>query len=376
MAGENYTAIPTAALMDARLSRLDLRVLLALSSFRNSEHSAVWPSRASVALRAGVHITSVSKSTARLERFGWIKKEGGGGFCQPATYILCVAQGVVPDDERTQRECARRAVLRTRRGQMEARGEWCEGGGNSTPRSGNGIGGGENGTGGHSGNAACGHSDHHYENADHTSSRHNDHRSSGHSGHTLYRVEEQKEEQKEEGERHALRGALPPGVIRADELLNAGNSARQTAPVHAEGAAGAAQEPAGVTNGDEAGQPPAERKKRAQRPEDWAGVHVERPDGVAEQVWADFCRLRRAKHAPITSTVMQTIARDAGRVGATLTEALQFMMARNHQGFIIEAWARAQDPEMQRKLRRRLQEANNFADMDYSEGIDGFEVVN
>lgn len=382
MARENHTSIPTAALLDERLTRLDMRVLLALSSFRNHEHSAVWPSRASVAQRAGVHVTSVSKSTARLERFGWIKKEGGGGFCQPATYVLCAAQGVVPDDERTRQACTRRAALRTRRGQMEARGEWCESGD-----------GGENGTGGHSGHMAggdsghalrgdsdhiaSGHSDHDYQTADHWTPHHSEHRTPHHSAHTLYRKEEKKEEKKEEETRtarqHAARGALPPGVIRADELLTAGagnDAGPQGMAQQAVDTAAAEPEAAGAANGDEVGQPPAGRKKRVQRPEDWAGVHIERPDGVADQVWADFCRMRRAKHAPITSTVISTIERDARRVGASLTDALDFMISRNHQGFIIEAWARAQSADVQGKLRRKLQEANNFAGVDYADGLD------
>lgn len=65
-----------------------------------------------------------------------------------------------------------------------------------------------------------------------------------------------------------------------------------------------------------------------------------RPDDVSEAVWADWCRLRRAKKAPVTSTALARIRNEASRAGWTMEAALAECVARGWQGF-SSSWVEA-----------------------------------
>lgn len=60
------------------------------------------------------------------------------------------------------------------------------------------------------------------------------------------------------------------------------------------------------------------------------------PDGVAETVWQDFLKLRKAKKAPMTDTALEGIRREADRAGYTLETALETCCKRGWQGFDAE----------------------------------------
>lgn len=64
------------------------------------------------------------------------------------------------------------------------------------------------------------------------------------------------------------------------------------------------------------------------------------PEGVEEQVWADFVTLRKRQRAPITPTVMKTIGDEATRANWTLSEALTECVARSWRGFKAD-WVEA-----------------------------------
>ncbi len=84
-------------------------------------------------------------------------------------------------------------------------------------------------------------------------------------------------------------------------------------------------------------QPPA--RKRAAPPD--------RPDDVAEQVWADWLALRKAKRAPVTATTLDGARAEAVKAGMTLEAFLGVWCARGSQG-LEAAWLkpaeRAQRP--------------------------------
>ena len=62
-------------------------------------------------------------------------------------------------------------------------------------------------------------------------------------------------------------------------------------------------------------------------------VHfIARPEGVDEQVWADWLQLRKAKKAPVTETVIKSAIAEAGKAGLPLTVFLQIWCARGSQG--------------------------------------------
>jgi uncharacterized protein YdaU (DUF1376 family) len=68
------------------------------------------------------------------------------------------------------------------------------------------------------------------------------------------------------------------------------------------------------------------------------GATAPTPDGVSAEVWDDFVRMRKAKRAPITSTAIQGIEREAAKASMTLQDALAMACARGWQGFKAE-WA-------------------------------------
>ena len=66
------------------------------------------------------------------------------------------------------------------------------------------------------------------------------------------------------------------------------------------------------------------------------GNTLEIPDGVSEQTWADFKKLRAAKKAPVTARALDGIYKEAMKAGMTLEAALQEMCARGWAGFKAE----------------------------------------
>ena len=66
-----------------------------------------------------------------------------------------------------------------------------------------------------------------------------------------------------------------------------------------------------------------------------------RPDGVDDQVWADFVTHRRTKKAAITATAIKRIQTQADLAGISLQEALEITIERNWQSFKFEWWKNA-----------------------------------
>lgn len=57
------------------------------------------------------------------------------------------------------------------------------------------------------------------------------------------------------------------------------------------------------------------------------------PDGVSEQTWEDFKRLRAAKKAPVTERALDGIYKEAMKAGISLEAALRECCARGWTGF-------------------------------------------
>lgn len=58
-----------------------------------------------------------------------------------------------------------------------------------------------------------------------------------------------------------------------------------------------------------------------------------KPDGVADQVWADFLDLRKRKSAPLSETALDGIRREATKAGWGLNDALAESVTRGWQAF-------------------------------------------
>lgn len=85
-----FSIVPIEVAMDRRLSMRQMRVLLALFSFRGKTTNMIWPSRKALSERTGLDASTISTATSDLVRLGWLKKEGRGGKSMATRYTLCV----------------------------------------------------------------------------------------------------------------------------------------------------------------------------------------------------------------------------------------------------------------------------------------------
>lgn len=91
---------------------------------------------------------------------------------------------------------------------------------------------------------------------------------------------------------------------------------------------------------------------------------VERPEDVAEQTWADWLALRKAKKAPVTDTVLAQAKREAAKAGMPLESFLQVWCARGSQGLQAD-WLK---PHERRATQPRVY--HDISNMDYTQGVD------
>jgi hypothetical protein len=70
------------------------------------------------------------------------------------------------------------------------------------------------------------------------------------------------------------------------------------------------------------------------------------PDGVTDDVWRDFVKLRNAKKSPITQTALRGIEREAQKAGIDLQQALEVCCERGWAGFKAE-WMNKDQPKYQ-----------------------------
>lgn len=85
-----FSIVPIEVNLDPRLSLQDIRVLIALLSFRDKTTNLCWPSREKLAERCRMHISNISYTTSRLEQFGWVTKHGKGGYSKATRYEMHV----------------------------------------------------------------------------------------------------------------------------------------------------------------------------------------------------------------------------------------------------------------------------------------------
>jgi hypothetical protein len=94
-----FAAIPLEVLADHRLSHRQLRVLLALYSFKAKDSAEVWPKRQTLATRCGLPLTRISQVTTELQALGWLSKIGAGGCSCPTHYTLTIPQNLADSTE-------------------------------------------------------------------------------------------------------------------------------------------------------------------------------------------------------------------------------------------------------------------------------------
>lgn len=83
--------------------------------------------------------------------------------------------------------------------------------------------------------------------------------------------------------------------------------------------------------------------------------NFDRPSDVRESLWNDFITLRKSKRAPITQTAMDKICSEAAKVGWTLDQAIEQMVARNWQGFEA-AWIQKDRLPIKSSIQNQVEE--------------------
>lgn len=79
---------------DRRLGLNQIKVLLALFSFRNKNTHLCFPSREAISKRTGIRVTTISNITTELVNYGWLQKEWDSKF---QYYITVPDLSMVPE---------------------------------------------------------------------------------------------------------------------------------------------------------------------------------------------------------------------------------------------------------------------------------------
>lgn len=92
MKAGTFALIPIEVSLDRRLTLRQMRVLIALFSFRDKATSVVWPSREAIARRTKLDVSTISVATSDLVKLGWLQKSGVGGHSKATRYTICVPE--------------------------------------------------------------------------------------------------------------------------------------------------------------------------------------------------------------------------------------------------------------------------------------------
>jgi len=88
MSQDIFAITPIEVIQDQRLTKRQIKVLIALLSFRGKNTNTVWPSREKLSGRCGMPVTRISQTTSELVDLGWLTKTGKGGFSKSTRYQI------------------------------------------------------------------------------------------------------------------------------------------------------------------------------------------------------------------------------------------------------------------------------------------------
>jgi predicted transcriptional regulator len=90
MSQDVFSIVPIEVIQDPRLTKRQIKVLIALLSFRGKNTNTVWPSREKLSQRCNLPVTRISQTTSELVDLGWLTKDGKGGFSKSTRYQITV----------------------------------------------------------------------------------------------------------------------------------------------------------------------------------------------------------------------------------------------------------------------------------------------
>lgn len=88
-----FAIVPIEVMADRRLTLNQMRVLIAIFSFRNKATGIAFPSREQLSERCGgMALSRVSTTTTELCELGWLEKDGKGGKSRSSVYTITVPE--------------------------------------------------------------------------------------------------------------------------------------------------------------------------------------------------------------------------------------------------------------------------------------------
>lgn len=106
-----FGIVPVEVAMDARLTLQQMRVLVALYTFRNRNTEMAHPTREEIRERTGMALSKISTATTDLERLGWLTKAGNGGRSQATRYRVHVPETISESVTVTESETVTESAL-------------------------------------------------------------------------------------------------------------------------------------------------------------------------------------------------------------------------------------------------------------------------
>ncbi len=95
-----FAVVPIQINLDPRLTFRDVKVLIALLSFRNGKSDeTVWPTRRALSERCNLPEQRISAVTTRLVSLGWLTKTGKGGFSRSTRYDVTIPGRILTLDK-------------------------------------------------------------------------------------------------------------------------------------------------------------------------------------------------------------------------------------------------------------------------------------
>ena len=94
-----FAMVPLEVLRDERLTKIQLKVLIALFSIRDRKADTMYVKREKIAERCGYSPRTVTKTTTQLVDLGWLEKVGRGGFSKPSEYRIVMVDPQILIDQ-------------------------------------------------------------------------------------------------------------------------------------------------------------------------------------------------------------------------------------------------------------------------------------
>ena len=85
-----WAKVPIEVLYDERLTKRQIKVLIALLSFKNQKTGRCQPKRRVLGERCGMDECRISTITGELVALGWLVKKGKGGFSKSTRYRVTI----------------------------------------------------------------------------------------------------------------------------------------------------------------------------------------------------------------------------------------------------------------------------------------------